>query len=457
MHQTAFLGLDGQREFQRIKFFELQRYSSRISVLGAALAAALWAWDWGIDPLHAAASAPWRLAMAATMLLFPLAITLGASRRALPYLLGTLLLALEWQYMHILTLLDGGALYGLGGFMFFYLALPIICMVFSLREIAAQYALVTALPNLAGAAGAGPPLDLLRLDLLIVPAAATAFACSYLIERVLLELYRVRRQLELAMQQVVLQEKMAALGRFTAGVAHEMNNPTSVAHAGAQSLQDELGQFGQFLLHLAGDDAPEVRSALSVRIDALSACAARMTEATGRMRAIVQDLRSYVRLDEAEIKEVDLAQALTVCVELLRAHCACSAQFDCQLDEAVRIECAPARLNQAFTAILVNACEAAGQRRSAGRVTVRCQRHRQQLHIEFDDNGCGMQAQVAARAFEPFFTTKPVGSGRGLGLSTALGIVQQHGGSIELQSTPGIGTCVTVILPLRAAAGGGRA
>jgi ligand-binding sensor domain-containing protein/signal transduction histidine kinase len=262
------------------------------------------------------------------------------------------------------------------------------------------------------------------------------------------------RKLKDAQQQLVFQEKMASLGTLTAGVAHEINNPANFSHVGAQVLSGELEKFRSFLLGLAGDDAePEVAAGINARIDGLVEQAGTIIEGTTRIKGLVQDLRTFSRLDQSDKKAVPIADSLMSTVNLVRAQYAESAAIRCDLEANPVLDCWPAQLNQVFMNLIVNACQAIQERQAAGdakpgHLDIRTRIDDDCLLIEFEDDGCGIPADVIDRIFEPFFTTKTVGEGTGLGLSISFGIVEKHGGDIMVVSTAGKGSCFTVMLPL---------
>jgi len=264
--------------------------------------------------------------------------------------------------------------------------------------------------------------------------------------------------LKRAQEQMVLQEKMASIGTLTAGVAHEINNPANFAHVGAQTLDGDLQRFRVFLMKLAGDTDHEVTEALNLRLDELTNQVATIAEGTTRIRDLVKDLRSFSRLDEADRKVVPVTDSLMSTLNLVRPQFSDTVRIDCTLDHNPLLECWPAQLNQVFMNVLINACQAVQARQrsaggaAAGVVTLRNRIVDDWLEIDFEDDGCGMSAQVLARIFEPFYTTKDVGEGTGLGLSISFGIVRRHDGEIKVRSTEGVGTCVTVRLPLQGAA-----
>jgi signal transduction histidine kinase/ligand-binding sensor domain-containing protein len=258
-------------------------------------------------------------------------------------------------------------------------------------------------------------------------------------------------------QQLLLQEKMAGLGTLTAGVAHEINNPTNFAHVAAQILQMEIAEFEQFLASLIeGDENQEILQAFSERFAKLSSNVGTVLNGTERIKGIVKDLRSFTRLDESERKTVRLSECLLSTVNLVRTSWLEQVEFINDFTADPELECWPALLNQVFMNLLVNGCQAIEEKyqlRQRGKLWLRLRNSPagDLLEIDFEDNGIGIDPAIHARIMEPFFTTKEVGSGSGLGLSTSFGIVQKHGGTLEFRSVPGQGSCFTVKLPLPAA------
>ena len=283
-----------------------------------------------------------------------------------------------------------------------------------------------------------------HLDMLMTLATYAAIA---------LDNAETYRQLQSAQQQLIFQEKMASLGTLTAGVAHEINNPANFAHLGTFNLKTELTCFHQFLIDLAGDDAPpELLESLNQRIRLLHDHLATITEGTTRIRDLVKDLRTFSRLDEAEWKAVPIIDSLSATINLVRTQYAMTAEIRCHLATNPMLDCWPAQLNQVFMNLIVNACQAIASRQLShpgpGLLDIRSWEEPGWLVLEFEDNGGGMAPETQAHIFEPFFTTKSVGEGTGLGLSISFGIIEKHRGTIAVRSQEGEGTCFTLRLPL---------
>jgi signal transduction histidine kinase/ligand-binding sensor domain-containing protein len=254
-------------------------------------------------------------------------------------------------------------------------------------------------------------------------------------------------------QQLVLREKMAALGTLTAGVAHEINNPTNFADGAVQNLLVELAALHEFLHRLAGEDAdPGVLAAIDERLRRLQDMGAIAREGHERIKRIVADLRQLTRLDEAAFKRIRLSEPIRSTVNLVRTRFD-RVDFDLDLALDPEIDCHPAKLGQVFMNLIVNACQAVQDTGRPGWVRIGIALTDTNAVVHIVDNGNGMDTATRDRLFEPFFTTKPVGQGTGLGLSLSLGIVREHGGDISVQSMPGVGTRFQVVLPLPKPAG----
>jgi signal transduction histidine kinase/DNA-binding response OmpR family regulator len=255
-------------------------------------------------------------------------------------------------------------------------------------------------------------------------------------------------------KQLVLQEKMASLGTLTAGVAHEINNPTNFVHVGAENLQVDLLRFQQFILDLAGDDADiEVLDSLEQHFNPLNEHIETIINGTERIKSIVEDLRTFTHLQSADKKPADLTDCVKSTIKLVKTKYLEITEFYIDYNPLPQLVCFPAQLNQVIMNIIINACDAieekqnAQEHKHAGKIFVTCKFKEGSIIVSIADNGCGMDEQIRLKLFEPFYTTKEVGGGTGLGMAISFGIVEDHGGSIVAKSAKGVGTVVTVQLP----------
>ncbi len=277
------------------------------------------------------------------------------------------------------------------------------------------------------------------------------------------ELEKTLSDLKEAQLQVLQQEKMASLGQLAAGVAHEINNPMGYISSNLATLDKYCQRLSEFITRgdqvmLACQDQSVVQqlqqSRQHLKIDRIltdiSQLIAESQEGAERVRRIVQDLKSFSRVDQAETALIDLNEALDTTINIAWNEIKYAAVLQREYGVIPKIHCFPQQLNQVFLNLLVNAAHAiqALQREQQGQITVRTWADTAMLYIAISDTGCGMNEEIRARIFDPFFTTKDVGKGTGLGLSISHEIIKKHGGEIRVESEPGKGTTFTVCLPL---------
>jgi signal transduction histidine kinase len=239
-------------------------------------------------------------------------------------------------------------------------------------------------------------------------------------------------ELKHAEAQLVQAEKMASLGRLVAGVAHEINNPVSFIATSVEPLRRRLAK--------AAVAAPPLAPALREAEELVAA----MARGAERTAAIVKDLRTFSRLGEATRKTVDLHEGLDMSLRLLESRWRDRITIERDYGALPPVECDPAQMNQVFMNVLSNACEAIP---AHGTIRLSTRSEGDAVTIAVCDDGIGMTDEVRSRIFEPFFTTKPAGTGTGLGLAISQGVVLAHGGRIEVESTPGAGTTLRIVLP----------
>jgi two-component system NtrC family sensor kinase len=246
-----------------------------------------------------------------------------------------------------------------------------------------------------------------------------------------IERERAAEQLQQKQEALRQREKLAAMGSLLASMAHELNNPLGVILLQADLLREEA-----------------VGEALTEYIEEI-------TQAAIRCERLVRNFLTLAHQYPPERTVVDLNALLTHTLELLEpAFRVDSIAADLDLDVDLPCLWADAdQIRQVLVNLLTNACQALHEVQAARqvRLTTRCDVRRTRVTIELMDNGPGIPPALQTRIFEPFFTTKPPGVGTGLGLSLCQGIIEGHGGLIQVTSEPGQGTTFRVELPVGSA------
>lgn len=276
-------------------------------------------------------------------------------------------------------------------------------------------------------------------------------------------------QLKDTQVQLVQKEKMMGLGQLIAGIAHEVNNPISFIYGNLtparRYFQDVMNLLGLYRQKQTTPD-PEIEAAIAAMdLDFISTdwekLMQSMQHGAERIKSILFALQIFSHLGEADIKEIDLNKNLDSVVSLLN-HRLCAQEerpaiaLVRQYGEIPLTVCHGKMVNQALFNLLTNAIEAIEALDSATwttqppSITLRTDTPTpNQVRITIKDTGIGISPELQHRIYEPFFTTKTVGDGAGLGLSTSYQvIVDQHKGQLTCDSQPGVGTEMTVILPV---------
>lgn len=284
------------------------------------------------------------------------------------------------------------------------------------------------------------------------------------------QLQQALEELQQAQLRLVHSEKMSSLGQLVAGLAHEINNPVNFIHGNL----DYLNEYVQNLLHLIQTFQrcyPEPSKPVQTEIETidldfiqtdLPRLLNSMRVGTDRIRDIVRSLRNFSRLDEAEVKLVDIHEGIDNTLLILQHRLKPRPNQPTiaivkDYDDLPAVECYPGQLNQVFMNILSNAIDVLEEKNPNRSIdftpTIKIQTKaiaHQWVLITISDNGLGMSQDTQRRIFDPFFTTKPIGQGTGLGLSISYQIiVEQHVGQINCFSQPGQGTKFEIQIPMR--------
>jgi len=242
------------------------------------------------------------------------------------------------------------------------------------------------------------------------------------------------RDLAEANARLLHAQKLEALGRMSAGLAHEVNNPLSYVMSNLRHVLNGLGALP------CAQDAVDRREELS------DACRDALLGAE-RIARIVQDVRVFARVDEPPRDRVDLRRVVEFSLSMVAEPLRAGIQLVRDFQEVPAVLGSDHALGQVFLNLLVNALHALRNRPQPVLRLGLLRLEDGRVAVEVQDNGCGIAPEHLGRLFEPFFTTKPVGTGTGLGLSICHGIVTRLGGDILVESTPQQGTIFRVVLP----------
>ncbi|WP_390692429.1 hybrid sensor histidine kinase/response regulator [Aetokthonos hydrillicola] len=278
--------------------------------------------------------------------------------------------------------------------------------------------------------------------------------------------------LQKAQVQLVQTEKLNTLGQLVAGIAHEINNPVNFVHANLEYVIDyaeNLLELLKLYQNQSPHPSPEIL-ALAKEIDLqylsedLPKILCSMKVGTTRIQSIVQSLRNFSRLDEAELKVVDIHEGIESTLMLFGSHLKSkpnkpAIQVVKEYGDLPKVECYAGKMNQVFMNILSNAIDALTEAMEKNHPDcihspmIRIKTEvllRDQISIRISDNGVGIPENFQKRVFDPFFTTKPAGKGTGLGMSISHQIVTElHHGSLQCVSKPGKGTEFVIEIPIQ--------
>ncbi|MBF0209388.1 MAG: response regulator [Desulfamplus sp.] len=299
----------------------------------------------------------------------------------------------------------------------------------------------------------------------------------------------LKAQVEKQAALIVQTDKMASVGLLAAGVAHEINNPLSFINSNLSALKRYMQKIDSlhkkysdvelFLRYSGLENAPPLLEELENfkndnKIELIMADINDLTDESldgiERIKTIVSDLKTFSRIDETEYNLLDINKAIDTTINILWNELKYKTAIVKNYGRIPEIRCFPQKISQVFMNLLLNAAQSIkeqGEIRISTQLTtqnvsqqlsvnkteaVEINEHqvdqKSYIEIKMSDTGCGIPKDNLNRLFDPFFTTKPVGQGTGLGLSITYEIIKSHKGTIEISSEVGVGTEVTVMLPV---------
>lgn len=277
------------------------------------------------------------------------------------------------------------------------------------------------------------------------------------------ELEMTLKNLQNTQTQLVNQEKMASLGQLTAGIAHEINNPINFVSSNISPLKRDLQDVLEIMqtyrekgkvefCEATQSEIKELEEDLEFDylIEEIDMLLKGMEDGAKRTVEIVKGLRLFSRVDEQDVKKVDLHDGINSTLVLLNSTMG-RVEVVKNYKEIPMVECLAGKINQVFMNIISNAIQALTEQGSANsnpQITINTSVDKDRVRMEIADNGPGMPEHVKERIFEPFFTTKAVGKGTGLGLSIVYKIIENHQGTLEVVSQEGKGTTFVITLPI---------
>jgi two-component system, NtrC family, sensor kinase len=280
------------------------------------------------------------------------------------------------------------------------------------------------------------------------------------------DLERAYEELKESQVQLVQAEKMSSLGQLVAGIVHEINTPLlyvlNNATMTAENVEELRGcvtsaaQLGA-LAKARGVDAPAVRAAVNElaesideaavteTIDEIVALTQDNTDGLNQISELIQSLKDFSRLDRATEDLFDVREGIDKTLLITKNLLKYGITVEKHYADVPQILCAPSRINQVFINLVTNAVQAMDGK---GTLSITTSARDGWVDICVQDTGCGIAPENLGKIMDPFFTTKPVGQGTGLGLSIVRRIVDEHGGRITVDSAVGVGTAITISLPV---------
>jgi two-component system, sensor histidine kinase ChiS len=259
------------------------------------------------------------------------------------------------------------------------------------------------------------------------------------------EIESTMQKLKNTQMQLVQSEKMASLGNLAAGVAHEVNNPIGVVKCAADVCRRCADKLKGIIKSSTADEDLKQNTKLWNVVDLMHKNSGLIVTASHNVSTIVQSLKDFARLDEADVQEADIHLGLDSTLTLLQSRTRGNINVLREYGDVPEISCRHDQMNQVFMKILSNAIDAIDER---GTIAIITTVEKPWVIVKIQDDGRGIPQENLEKIFDPGFTTKGVGVGTGLSLSICYNIMQSHGGLIHVTSEPAKGTEVTISIPI---------
>jgi signal transduction histidine kinase len=267
----------------------------------------------------------------------------------------------------------------------------------------------------------------------------------------------ILKQLQETQQQLIRSEKLASIGKLSAGIAHEINNPVGFVSSNSTSLLEYIGRMKEILkMYRRGMkkeviDKREKKLRIDFILDDIDKLLMENIEGLARITNIVSNLKKFSRDDPAEVfVNSDINDGIQSVLILVKNETKYHADLITDFGDIGQAPCNISELNQVFLNIIINAVQAIKEQGKSekGLITIKTWKDTEWVYISIADDGPGIPLEIRDKIFDPFFTTKPVGTGTGLGLSISYEIVaNKHRGSIKVAGGPGAGTTFTMKIP----------
>lgn len=259
------------------------------------------------------------------------------------------------------------------------------------------------------------------------------------------QLEKLLKELKETQTQLIQSEKMAALGKLTAGIVHEINTPVGALKSTMDTMSRCSAKINQILENSSTLAEVKNNGDYQKSLKILKENCQVASSASERIIKVVTSLKNFTRLDEAEFEMADIHEGLDSALTLIQHEIKDRVLVEQNYSDIPEIRCYPAELNQVFMTLLRNAAQAIEKK---GTITIKTSSDENNVYVKISDTGKGMPSEKIKSLFELGFTTKDTRVGMGMGLINAYNIIQNHKGELKVESEVGKGSIFTIILPM---------